>query len=81
MAAAAGGQVAVSEATAAAVSNAELADASLLDLGEHALKDFSLPQRIYQLAGPGLEAAFPPLKTLSARFANIPTLGRSADRA
>jgi predicted ATPase/class 3 adenylate cyclase len=75
MAAAAGGQVAVSEATAAAVSNTGLDEALLIDLGEHALKDFSLPQRIFQLAGPGLEAAFPPLRTLSVRFVNIPTLG------
>jgi predicted ATPase/class 3 adenylate cyclase len=74
MAAAAGGQVAVSAATAA-LADATVDELSLIDLGEHALKDFSLPQRIFQLAGSGLETAFPPLRTLSARFANIPALG------
>jgi predicted ATPase/class 3 adenylate cyclase len=75
MAAAAGGQVVVSEATAALLADAVPDDLWLTDLGEHVLKDFGLPQRIYQLAGAGLEADFPPLRTLSARFVNIPSLG------
>jgi len=51
-----GGQVLVSEATAALVRDA----VELEDLGEHRLKDLSAPERIYQLG----DAAFPPLKTL-----------------
>jgi predicted ATPase len=74
MAAAAGGQVVTSAATAALLANVELESLFLIDLGEHLLKDFGVPQRVYQLAGPGLEGQFPPLRTLSSRFANIPTL-------
>jgi predicted ATPase/class 3 adenylate cyclase len=51
-----GGQVLVSESTAALVRNA----AALVDLGEHRLKDLSAPERIYQLGA----GEFPPLKTL-----------------
>ena len=74
MAAAAGGQVVVSEATAGSLAARALDDAWLTDLGEHLLKDFGVAQRVYQLAGRGLEADFPPLRTLSARFVNIPPL-------
>jgi predicted ATPase/class 3 adenylate cyclase len=51
-----GGQVLVSESTAALVREA----VALEDLGEHRLKDLSAPERIYQLGSAG----FPPLKTL-----------------
>lgn len=53
-----GGQVLLSEATRAA---AGLAKGSLLDLGEHRLKDFERPIPIFQL---GIER-FPPLKTIA----------------
>ncbi|HEV3312787.1 MAG TPA: adenylate/guanylate cyclase domain-containing protein, partial [Chloroflexota bacterium] len=46
-----GGQVLVSDATA------RLVDADLRDLGEHRLKDFDGPQRLYQLG----QESFPPL--------------------
>lgn len=52
-----GGQVLVSEATRR---SADL-DESLLDLGEHRLKDFEQPVRILQLGS----ERFPPLKTIS----------------
>jgi predicted ATPase/class 3 adenylate cyclase len=74
MAAAAGGQAIVSEATARVLAGRGLPGLSLADLGEHRFKDFGLPQRVFQIAGEGLETEFPPLRTLSARFANIPTL-------
>jgi WD40 repeat protein/class 3 adenylate cyclase len=42
--------------------------ASLLDLGEHLLKDVRAPQPIFQLLHPDLPRAdFPPLRTLSGR--------------
>jgi predicted ATPase len=50
-----GGQVVLSQATAA------LVEASLTDLGEHRLKDVDGPVAIYQLG----DARFPPLKTIS----------------
>jgi predicted ATPase len=52
-----GGQVLVSEATRR---SADL-DESVLDLGEHRLKDFEQPVRILQLGS----ERFPPLKTIS----------------
>ena len=46
---------------------------SFRDLGEHRLKDLSGPQRLHQLCGAGLTAAFPPLRTIEARPTNLPT--------
>lgn len=45
---------------------------SLLDLGEHRLKDLTRPERIFQLVIPGLPAEFPPLLTLDAHPTNLP---------
>ena len=42
------------------------------NLGEHRLKDLSLPERIYGLEISGLRADFPPLKTLNAVVNNLP---------
>jgi predicted ATPase len=50
-----GGQLLLSGATK------ELVDASVVDLGEHRLKDFDEPTRIFQLGA----SEFPPLKTRS----------------
>src|ERR671923_57682 len=58
-----GGQVLVSGATRELLRDDPPPDVSLTDLGEHQLKDMDEPERIYQLAAPGLEAEFPPLKT------------------
>jgi class 3 adenylate cyclase len=52
-----GGQVVLSEATRAVVDDRH----SLVELGEHRLKDIAEPVAIYQLG----EGAFPPLKTIS----------------
>ena len=72
MAAGHGGQVLLSERTAALVDE-ELPDgASIKDLGEHRLKDLSRPQRLYELTIDGLTAEFPPLKTLGGRATNLP---------
>jgi predicted ATPase/class 3 adenylate cyclase len=79
-----GGQVILSEPTR------QLADPlpgglSVRDLGFHRLKDISDPERIYQLAGPGLRADFPPLKSLGAQTSlpipATPLVGRDDDLA
>jgi predicted ATPase/class 3 adenylate cyclase len=44
----------------------------LLDMGEHHLKDLTRPERIFQLAVPGLPARFPPLHTLDSLPNNLP---------
>jgi predicted ATPase/class 3 adenylate cyclase len=65
-AAAHGGQVVLSDATRLLVASRLPAGVSVRDLGFHQLKDLQAPERIYQLAGPGLEEDFPPLKSLGA---------------
>jgi len=61
-----GGQVLLSETTAALVMD-ELPDGvSLLDMGKHMLKDLRRAERIRQLVIVGLPAEFPPLKSLEA---------------
>jgi predicted ATPase/class 3 adenylate cyclase len=66
-AAAHGGQVVLSEATRLLAASRLPAAASVRDLGLHRLKDIGAPERIYQLAGPGLQERFPPLKSLGAQ--------------
>jgi predicted ATPase/class 3 adenylate cyclase len=68
-AAAAGGQVLVSETTAALAGD-ELPDgAALRPLGEHRLKDFPQPAALFQLDIAGLATDFPPPRTLPRRSA------------
>ncbi|HLJ81778.1 MAG TPA: NB-ARC domain-containing protein, partial [Ktedonobacterales bacterium] len=67
-----GGQVLLSQATRD-LGEADLpAEASLLDLGEHRLKDLQRPEHLYQLVLPDLPANFPPLKTLDRSHHNLP---------
>jgi predicted ATPase len=68
MAAAHGGQVLLSQVT-----RDLLADrVELLDLGEHRLKDLSLPQRLFQLCVERGLREFPPIRTLENRPMNLP---------
>jgi predicted ATPase/class 3 adenylate cyclase len=66
-----GGQVLVSEATRQLAGD-DLAGLGFRDLGEHRLKDLAHPERLYQLQVPGLDDAFPPLRTLENRPNNLP---------
>ena len=59
-----GGQVLVSETAAALVRDAPPPGAALIDLGTHQLKDLGRPEQIFQLSAPGLQAQFPPLRSL-----------------
>jgi len=67
MAAGHGAQVLTSQATASVLSDDELDGITLRDLGEHELKDFDRPERIYQLDIDGPAGDFPPLKTSPQR--------------
>ncbi|HSP74518.1 MAG TPA: adenylate/guanylate cyclase domain-containing protein, partial [Gaiellaceae bacterium] len=67
-----GGQVLISAATRGIVENDLPAGVTLLDLGEHRLKDLSRPERVYQLVHPGLAADFPPLVSLESLPNNLP---------
>ena len=83
-AAAHGGQVVLSEATRLLAG--PLPDGvSVRDLGFHRLKDIATPERIYQLAWPGLGADFPPLRSLGTQaslpVSATPLVGREEDLA
>jgi predicted ATPase/class 3 adenylate cyclase len=84
VAAAHGGQVLCSEATAQRVRT--LPDhAELVDLGLHRLRGFDGRERLYQLVAPELERQFPRPRTLDASTHNLPApvtsfVGRVAER-
>lgn len=71
-AAAHGGQVVLSEATAVLTERSLPTDTSLRDLGKHRLKDLSSPETILQLDIEDLPREFPPLSTLDAVPNNLP---------
>ncbi len=62
-----GGQILVSDSTAALVDGIDL-----VDLGEHRLRDLGGSARLYQVRADGLESAFEPLRTLDATPGNLP---------
>jgi predicted ATPase/class 3 adenylate cyclase/Tfp pilus assembly protein PilF len=61
-----GGQVLVSQAVAAIARGGMPAGVTLLDLGLHRLKDLGEPEQLFQLRGPGLQAEFPPVRSLGS---------------
>jgi len=63
-----GGQTLLSRSTAGIAEDEPLEGVRLRDLGEHRLKDFAGPERIYQLELEGLPTAFPPLRTLEQQI-------------
>ncbi len=65
MSAAHGGQVLLSARTAELVAGELPHDITLLDLGEHGLKDLVAPERLHQATGEKLQDQFPPLRSLS----------------
>jgi predicted ATPase len=65
-----GGQVLLSATTRALAD-----DAIAEDLGDHALKDFPVPRRIYHLSVPGRpSSSFPPPRTLTVVRSNLPSV-------
>jgi class 3 adenylate cyclase len=71
-AAAAGGQVIVTDATRVLVERQAPAGVTLRDLGVHRLRDLNLPMRLHDLVIAGLPADFPAPRTLDARPGNLP---------
>ncbi|HXY95127.1 MAG TPA: adenylate/guanylate cyclase domain-containing protein, partial [Acidimicrobiia bacterium] len=72
MSAAHGGQVLVSLATEEHLRDSGSDAVELVELGEVRLRDLSRPERVYQVTVPGLEAEFPPLRSLDAFPSNLP---------
>ena len=80
-----GGQILISGVTAGIVHGALPDGASLIDLGQHRLRDVSEMERVFQLVHPDLRADFPPLKSLSNFRQNLPVqltsfIGREQER-
>jgi predicted ATPase/class 3 adenylate cyclase len=74
LAAGAGGQILLTEATRQLVrdlSSVEL-PLQLIDLGEHRLRDLNEVEHVFQLVAPGLPTDFPPLKSLDRQIHNLP---------
>lgn len=67
-----GGQVLISQATYELVRDILPEGVYLRDLGEHLLKDLARRENVYQLVASGLEAVFPPLRTLDSHPNNLP---------
>jgi hypothetical protein len=67
-----GGQILISEASAALIHKAMPLQFSLSDLGKHRLKGLAAAEQIYQLNHPALPFNFPPLKSLSVYKHNLP---------
>jgi len=77
MAAAHGGQVLVSGTTEALV-RYELSDGlSLIDLGEHRLRDLGNPMHVFQITSPG-DDPFPPLRSVEALPPSVPIQAASS---
>ncbi len=80
-----GGQVVVSEATAALVHPGVVDGVTLVDLGSHKLKDLPAPERLFQVAGEGLRRDFPSLRSLGAASGlpvpPTPLVGRDGELA
>ncbi len=86
MSAAHGGQIVVSLACEELLRDAMPDEYTLVDLGEHRLRDLSRAERAFQLEGPGLATTFPHLQSLDAFPGNLPVqltsfVGRDDDVA
>ncbi|HXY91420.1 MAG TPA: adenylate/guanylate cyclase domain-containing protein, partial [Acidimicrobiia bacterium] len=69
MGAAHGGQIVVSLVTEELIRDGAI---ELVDLGEHVLRDLARPERVFQVAHPGLEREFARLATMDAFPGNLP---------
>ena len=67
-----GGQTLLSETTTRLTEYALPAGASIANLGNHRLKDLTHEEHLYQLTVEGLQAEFPPLRTMSGTQGNLP---------
>ena len=67
-----GGQTLVTQATQQLLADEPPLGGLLADRGEHRLKDLRRPERIFQLAAPGVPTDTRPLRTLDSRLTNLP---------
>jgi predicted ATPase/class 3 adenylate cyclase len=79
-----GGQILLSEATWSAAAPGLAAEVTRRELGAHHLKGVREPEALHQVAAPGLETSFPPLRTTHLVAHNLPVertplVGREVD--
>ncbi|MBN1876458.1 MAG: tetratricopeptide repeat protein [Anaerolineae bacterium] len=79
-----GGQILLSQETAALVQYEMPPNVSLKDLGTHRLKGLTYPQRLFQVIAPDIPRDFPPLSTEVKPHYNLPAqatafVGRAAE--
>ena len=67
-----GGQILISSTTRALIESSLPGGTSLVDLGEHRLKDIEMPERLIQISIEGLAQRFPAPRTIDARVNNLP---------
>ncbi len=67
-----GSQILLSASAAALLERHRFEGLTLLDLGEHRLKDLAHPERVFQATSADLQALFPPLRSLSVLPNNLP---------
>ncbi len=67
-----GGQTVMSGSTWELIQDSPPQGATITDMGEHALKDLTRPEHVYQLNPSGLPTDFPPLASLDAVANNLP---------
>jgi predicted ATPase/class 3 adenylate cyclase len=67
-----GGQILLSAITAELVREHLPVEISLIDMGEHRLRDLVRPEHIYQLQAPDLPEKFPPIRSLDSLPNNLP---------
>ena len=72
MAAARGGQILLSAATVAVLERVAPPGGEWRDLGDHTLRGFARPERLYQLTVAGLRSEFAPIRTQEAMRTNLP---------
>ncbi|MEE4194979.1 MAG: adenylate/guanylate cyclase domain-containing protein [Anaerolineae bacterium] len=72
LAAGSGGQILLNETTVPLLQEQLGKDVTLLDLGQHYLKDLVQPEHIYQVVASGLPDRFPPLRTCDTIRLHLP---------
>jgi predicted ATPase/class 3 adenylate cyclase/tetratricopeptide (TPR) repeat protein len=70
-----GGQILLSGTATELIRERQPEGSTLLDLGDHVLKDLGRPERVHQLSAPGLRAAFPALRSIGVIPNNLPEFG------
>ena len=67
-----GGQILVSQAARSLIADALPDGVKLRDVGEHRLRGIESSERLYEVVAPGLEAGFPPIRSLDTMPNNLP---------